>query len=168
MKGKLHTKKEFENAEQVFTNFGTKYLIDWTQQELKKFRTEPVVIPAGNYGFLVGTYKIIGQSNDCWRVEQLDNTWIHSFISKQNAILFCLLEITNKQKMANELLQLDHKLGNLLNDVKIYKHILDKSKDKQKNAIILSRYTDAKAQCKINYEFLKKTLNSAKYLKFGN
>ena len=168
MKGNSLTKKQFNEAKTVFAEFGTKYLINWTKKELKHYRTQPVVIPHGNHGFFIGSYKVTGITKECWAVEQLDYRHIHDFISKQSAILFCLLKVTNRQQMANELLLIDNKLGNLDNDIAQYQHTLQTSKDKLKLGVVLNRYIDAKLQRRAYLNILKKTLNSAKYLNFGN
>lgn len=168
MKDKLLTKQELKKAEEIFSSFGTKFILNWTQAELKKYRSKPVVIPAGNYGFFVGNFIIKGETKDSWKVEQFDNKLIHRFMSKQNAILYCLLDTTQRYNLANELLQLDEKLGNLHNNIVLYEQNMRRTKDKLKHAVLLSRYVDVKTQYKFYNKFLKKTLNSAKYLKFGN
>ena len=73
-----------------------------------------------------------------------------------------------KYSAANELLLLDIKLGNLENDMYNYKHIISHSKDKFKSNTVLHRLLDAKSQFRTYTMFLKKTLNSAKYMNFGN
>ena len=168
MKDKSSTKKQYFEAERVFVHYGTKYLINWTQKELVRYREEPVVIPNGNYGFLVGKFKVTGLNKHSWKVEQLDGKHINTFTSKQNALLFCLLEVSKKYSAANELLLLDIKLGNLENDMYNYKHIISDSKDKFKSNTVLHRLLDAKSQFRTYTMFLKKTLNSAKYMNFGN
>jgi len=160
-------KSNFDNAQEIFVEFGTKYLKNWTQQNLKKYRDQPVVIPIGDYGFFIGPYKISGKSKNCWTLEQIDGQHIHDFVSKSHAILYCLNEIKNRPN-AIEILELDRQLGKLDNDIQFYKHRLETTKNKFKNTVILNRYIDAKLQRRYVLNILKKTLISAKYLKFGN
>ena len=83
-------------AHDVFVDFSTKYIKNWTQQELKKYINQPVVIPIGNYGFFVGRYRIQGTAKNCWSVKQLDGKHIHDFVTKSNAILYCVKSMQNK------------------------------------------------------------------------
>jgi hypothetical protein len=53
-------------------------------------------------------------------------------------------------------------------DIEFYKYTIKNTKNEFKVEIALNRYSDAKMQRRSVYNILKKTLNSAKYLKFGN
>lgn len=160
--------KKLERAQQIFANLGTEHLTSWTKKELKKFKSDPIVIPTGDYGFLVGIFVITGKDKDCWNVTTDNGNFIHNFISKQNAILFCLYETTKKYWLAKEILDIDDKIGRLDNDIKHYQHIANVCRDKVKNSNAINRYIDAKVQKKTYMNILKKTLNSAKYFNFGN
>jgi hypothetical protein len=154
-------------AHDVFVDFSTKYIKNWTQQELKKYINQPVVIPIGNYGFFVGRYRIQGTAKNCWSVKQLDGKHVHDFVTKLNAILYCVRSMQNKSNYL-DILELDRQLGKLDNDITFYKHTLDHAKSSFKNTIALNRYIDATLQRRAVLNILKKTLISAKYLKFGN
>lgn len=73
MKAKSYTNKSIKNTHKLVANLGTRYLIDWTKKELNKYINKPVVIQIGDYGFLVGRFKIVGIEKNCWRVLQLDD-----------------------------------------------------------------------------------------------
>lgn len=168
MKAKSHSRKKFSKIEQKAVNQAANYVIDWTKKELKKFITKPVVIQIGDYGFNVGKYNITGTSKRCWSVQNNDGFHIHNFLSKTNAILFCLCETTNSFIAAKELLDIDSKIGRLENDLAQYRYHLSTSKDKFKTELYLNRYLDASYQYKAHSDILKKTLKLAKYTKFGN
>ena len=159
-------KANFAQAQDAFVNFSTQYIKNWTNRELKKYVNEPVVVPVGNYGFFVGPYRIKGLVKNCWAVEQLDGHHIHNFVSKSNAILYCLKSMQNKPDY-KDILELDRQLGNLDNDILFYKHTIKSTKNGFKNAIALNRYIDATLQRRAVLNILKKTLISAKYLNFG-
>lgn len=161
-------KSSFLQAQQTFTEFSVKYIKNWTEQELKKYRTEPVVIPIGDHGFLVGNYKITGICQGCWVVEQIDGKKIHEFTSKVAAVVYCLLAVKKKYSGATDVLTLDYKLGKLESDILHYRHSLDSNQNQFKTDIVLNRYIDAKIKRRAILNNLKKTLNSAKYLNFGN
>lgn len=165
-KSTTRKKSNFLEAQDAFVNFGIQYIKHWTDKQLKTYVTEPVVIPIGDYGFLVGPYIITGKSKNCWVATQQDGRHIHDFVSKTNAIVYCLRAMKYKSD-ANEILELDRRLGKLDNDINFYRHTLNSTKNQLKNEIALNRYINAKLQRRNVLNILKKTLISAKYLNFG-
>jgi len=159
-------KFDFQDAQDAFVNFGIQYIKHWTDKQLKTYITKPVVIPIGDYGFLVGPYVITGKSKHCWSTKQQDGRFIHDFVSKTNAIIYCIRAMKNKAD-ANDILELDRQLGKLDNDIVFYQNTLNCSKNQFKNEITLNRYIDAKLQRRNVLNILKKTLISAKYVNFG-
>lgn len=159
-------KSDLIEAQRTFADFSTKYIKNWTSKELKKYVNEPVVIPIGNYGFFVGPFRVAGKTKKCWTVEQIDGKHVHDFVSKSHAILYCLKSMQNKSDY-KEILELDRQLGKLDNDIAFYKHTIECTKNQFKNSIALNRYIDATIQRRSVLNILKKTLISAKYLKFG-
>jgi hypothetical protein len=159
-------KSNFKKAQNTFVDFSTTYIKNWTNKELTKYRSEPVVIPAGNYRFFIGPFVITGQSKHCWTVNQVDGKHIHDFVTKSNAIVYCLKSMRNKPDY-KDILELDRQLGRLDNDIAFYKHTIATSKNQFKNAIVLNRYIDATLQRRSVLNILKKTLISAKYMNFG-
>lgn len=160
-------KSELELAQNAFADFGTKYIKNWTEQELKQFRTQPVVIPIGVHGFFVGSFRVTGVHAACWTVGKIDGHHIHDFTSKSAAIIYCISEVRQKYEAAQTLLDLDIKLGRLDLDIAQYEYTLSKTQDLVKSAAVLNRCIDAKIQRRSLLNILKKTLNSAKYLNFG-
>ena len=166
-KSTTNKKSEFSQAQELFAAVSTKYIKEWTDKQLKNFVNEPVVIPVGSYGFLVGPYRVQGTSNTCWRVEQSDGRLLHEFVSKSNAILYCIKSMTNLAAAA-ELLELDRQLGKLDRDIQFYEYTIKNAKNEFKIETALNRCADARMQRRSVSNILKKTLISAKYLKFGN
>jgi hypothetical protein len=166
-KSTTNKKHEFGQAQEIFATVSTQYIKEWTDKQLKSYLNKPVVIPVGNYGFLVGPYRVKGQNSNCWRVEQQDGKVLHDFVSKSSAILYCINSMKNYSAAA-ELLELDRQLGKLDKDIEFYKYTIKNTKNEFKVEIALNRYSDARMQRRSVYNILKKTLNSAKYLKFGN
>lgn len=167
VKSTTNKKYDFDQAQILFATISTKYIKEWTDKQLKEYINKPVVIPVGNYGFLVGPYLVKGQKSNCWRVEHQDGKILHDFVYKSSAILYCLKSMNNYSAAA-ELLELDRQLGKLDKDIEFYKHTIENTKNEFKVEIALNRYSDAKMQRRSVYNVLKKTLISAKYLKFGN
>jgi hypothetical protein len=74
-----------------------------------------------------------------------------------------------KYGIAQELLNLDRKIGYLESDIVNYGNFLTKkTKDDFKYTVMLNRYVDAKMKKKALNKILKKTINAAKYINFGN
>ena len=160
-------KNELDQAQELFATVGTKYIKEWTDKQLKIYVNEPVVIPVGSYGFLIGPYRIQGKNSTCWRVEQQDGRVLHDFVSKTNAILYCI-KLMKNYAAAAELLELDRQLGRLDRDIEFYQHTIKNTKNDFRIETALNRCTDARMQRRAVLNILKKTLISAKYLKFGN
>lgn len=167
-KSTIKRKFEIELAQNVIADIGTYYLKTWTKKELDKYKTTPVVIPIGNHGFLIGTHKITGIHPTCWLVEQQDGKAVHHFISKINAIVYCVNTVMGRYMPAHSLLELDTKIGRLDMDILRYEHIIGSNKDAFKTTVALNRCINAKIERKALYNILKKTLNTAKYMNFGN
>jgi len=167
VKSTTNKKFEFSKAQELFATISTKYIKEWTDKQLKNYINEPVVIPIGNYGFLIGPYRVQGKHVTCWCVEQQDGKHLHDFVSKTNAILYCIKLMKNSSTAA-ELLELDRQIGKLDRDIDFYEHTLKITKNKFKIETAQNRCINAKMQRQSVYNTLKKTLILAKYLKFGN
>lgn len=167
-KSTTRKKTEIELARNIIADLGTQYLKNWTENELKKYKTTPVVIPIGTHGFLIGRLKITGIHARCWEVVQFDGKIMHHFVSKINAIVYCVNIVKQQYMAAQNLLDLDTKIGQLDLDILQYEHILSKTKDAFKSSVMLNRCINAKIERTALYNILKKTLNTAKYLNFGN
>ena len=161
-------RSDLARAQAVFADVGTKHLKKWTEQELKRFRAQPVVIPVGTHGFFIGHFRITGIHTNCWRVAQIEGKQVHDFVSKLSSVVYCVLEVKQQYESARLLLDLDTKIGRLDADIMHYEHTLSKHTDAIKNAAVLNRCIDAKMQRRALINILKKSLNSAKYLNFGN
>jgi hypothetical protein len=165
---KSHIKNEFKRAQNTFAEVGTQYLKDWTQKQLTEYKNTPVIIPVGNHGFFIGTYKVTEIHNFCWRVEQQDGRFIHEFTSRLPAIIYCVNSIKYRYAEAQRILELDAKIGRLDTNIMQYEYVLSLKQDAFKSAVVLNRCIDAKMQRRALINILKKSLNSAKYLNFGN
>ena len=166
-KSTTNRKTEFSQAQELFATASTKYIKEWTDKQLKTYVNEPVVIPVGSYGFLVGPYRIQGKTSTCWRVEQQDGRVLHDFVSKSHAILYCV-KLMKNYAAATELLELDRQLGRLDRDIEFYQYTIKNAKNDFRVETALNRCTDARMQRRAVLNILKKTLILAKYLKFGN
>jgi len=165
---KSHTKKEFKQAQNTFADVGTQYIKDWTQKQLTQYKNTPVIIPVGDHGLFVGNYRVTGLDKDRWKVEQQDGRYIHEFTSRLAAVVYCVNSIKQRHIEAQKLLDLDAKIGRLDVNIVQYEYTLANQQDSVKRGVVLNRCIDAKMQRRALINILKKSLNSAKYLNFGN
>lgn len=166
----IEKKYEFKRAQNTFAEFSFQYVKSWTKKELKKYINQPIVIPYSDYGFFVGPYVINGLNKNCWNVSLNDGQQIGDFVDKSAAIFYCLYNVDGKYKKADEIYTIDSALGRLDNNLLFYEKSMqhaEKNKNKAKHEIMLNRYIDAKFKRKECLILLKKTLISAKYMKFG-
>ena len=168
-KAKSSTKKEKVLAD-IALSLGIAYLKRFTTKEINKYKNQPVVIQSGDYRFFIGPFVVEGLGKDCWEVT-LDGKYIHNFLSKLNAMLYCLSCIKDKYQQSRDILSWDNQVGNLTADCQRYeKHIklATQRGDKQRKEILLNRYIEARLQQKDALANLKKTIKSAKYNNFRN
>jgi len=165
---KSHTKKEFKQAQNTFADVGTQYIKDWTQKQLTQYKNTPVIIPVGDHGLFVGNYRVTGLDKDRWQVQQQDGRYIHEFTSRLAAVVYCVNSIKQRHTEAQKLLDLDAKIGRLEVNIVQYEYTLANQQDSVKRGVVLNRCIDAKMQRRALINILKKSLNSAKYLNFGN
>jgi hypothetical protein len=149
---------------------GVAYIKRFTTKELNKFKNKPVVIPIGNYRFFVGPYEVNGIHKHCWEVS-IDKKVVHCFLSRLNAILYCLTCVKDRYWQSRDILEWDNKLGHLNLDLEYYTRSIKSAQntnDRERKEIMLNRYIDAKQRQKQAIDKLNKTIKSAKYINFGN
>ena len=82
--------------------------------------------------------------------------------------MYCVNSIKQQYTEAQKLLDLDTKIGRLEVNIVQYEYTLAHQQDSLKHGVVLNRCIDAKMQRRALINILKKSLNSAKYLNFGN
>jgi hypothetical protein len=168
-KARSSTKQEKELRD-IVLNLGVAYIKRFTNNQLNKFIDKPVVIPVGNYRFFVGPYVVNGVHKQCWEVSK-DGDVVHCFLSRLNAILYCLTCVKNRYWQSRDILEWDNKLGHLNLDLEYYTRSIKSAQnanDRERKEIMLNRYIDAKQRQKQAIDKLNKTIKSAKYINFGN
>lgn len=151
--------------------FTTLYLKNWTEQEFKNLTLNqkiPVIWPLGNHGFLVGRKRIEKLNEFTWRVLDSNNDCEFDFSRKISAVFYCLTEQINKINLSREILRADWLVGKLELDVKTYTNTMRKNrkrKDYFRADLAELRLINCQFQLDAAIQELKKTLNTAKYLK---
>jgi hypothetical protein len=146
------------------------YINQWTEHEVNALSVKdkmPYIYPIDNLGFIIGHYRVLNHNGE-WQVRTYDNL-VHTFTEKLSAIFYVLCELTRRYKLSNNLLMADSNVGRLRNDVVHYENSVRKSKvnkDYVSSDIWVARLTEANLQLRIANAELKKSLNTAKYIKY--
>jgi hypothetical protein len=127
----------------------------------------PYIYPIENLGFIIGHYRVLNK-NDEWQVRTHDRL-VHTFTEKLSAIFYVLCELTKRYRLSGSLLLTDGTVGRLRNDVVHYEKSIRKAKvnkDYDSVDIWVARLTEANLQLRIANAELRKSLNTAKYIKY--
>jgi hypothetical protein len=149
----------------------TLYLKTWTEQEFKNLTHNqklPVIWPLGSHGFLVGRKRIEKLNDFTWRVLDHNNDTEFDFSRRISAVFYCLTDQINKINLSREILRADWLVGKLELDVKTYANTMRKNikrKDYFRADLAELRLINCQFQLDSAIQELKKTLNTAKYLK---
>jgi len=115
----------------------------------------------------VGKYKVIKQNDRCWTVfEGTDQ--IFDFFTRKDAIFYCIVLHKEDHKLAKEIRDNDKLLGQLEFDAILYRHRYKQAQeanDDWKIELYSNRYTETMTRIEQTKKQLKKSLDSAKYIK---
>jgi hypothetical protein len=128
----------------------------------------PYIYPIDNLGFIIGHYRVLNKSGE-WQVRTHSNALVHTFTEKLSAIFFVLCELTKRYKLSGNLLSADSSVGRLRNDIIHYEASIKRAKvnkEYDKADIWVARLTEANLQLRIANTELRKSLNTAKYIKY--
>lgn len=145
------------------TNSNLERVADWTKKELEELQRNtklPICVPLQSGDYLVATYKVEKISSVCWRVEELE------FVDKRSAIFYCALMHLARVNDANELYEIDYKVGKLDLDKSAFRVRLDKaheSGDSFKIDLYSSRFDETKQKLVQAKQELEKSISRAKY-----
>jgi hypothetical protein len=146
------------------------YINQWTEHEVNSISIRdrmPYIYPIDNLGFIIGHYRILNNKGE-WQVRTADKL-IHSFTEKLSAIFYVLCELTKRYKLSNNLLLADKTVGRLRNDMVHYEASVKRAKvnkDYDRADIWTARLQDATVQLQMANTELRKSLNTAKYIKY--
>jgi hypothetical protein len=152
-------------------DIAAQYITEWTQNELKNFTDNKkisVCWPISTGGYRVGHDKIM-QESDIWQRYDRNDEKKQEFPDYQTAIFYSLCLQAGYVNTAMKLCSLSRDVIKLKNDVKTFENSLKFSitaKDDFNITLYTSRYQHAVLQLKSCSSHLRKTMKSAKYIKF--
>ena len=142
----------------------------WALRELtvmSKNSAYPIIFQTGKNTFIVGSHVIEQISINCYRVT-IDDRLVHDFYNQKAATLYCVCFKLGLSHYAIDLLRLDQTLSKAESDFHNYAtrlKTINKDTDDFKRQLWITRYSEAKSAVGVAREDLKKTLESAKYIK---
>lgn len=147
------------------------YISRWTEQELQSISNKenmPYIWPIDNLGFVIGHYRVLN-NRGIWQVRDQDNILIHAFTEKLSAVFYVLCDLTQRYNLARNLRNADTEVNRLRNDMIHYEASVKRAKaakDFDKADIWKARLYDANIRLQVANQELRKSLNSAKYIKY--
>lgn len=112
------------------------YINDWQRKELlsiainKQPGSLPVCVPIKKDAYLVGSFGL-KRTGRLWEVTSPSNDKVLHFSRRLSGLVYLLCLQTNYGKLAREILQHDNKVVQLLENIELFKHGLEKSRRKQ-------------------------------------
>ena len=146
------------------------YVKSWAKTEINRIvglNHVPVIIPLKN-GYKVNSQTVLKQSNDTWRLNNVNNELIHVFFDRRSAVIYSILSQQKKYTVADEIQLKDSRVNKLYTDFQHYESSMRRaSKKKNYSAIdvLASRYYDTQEMLYYAKNDLEKTLRLNKYLK---
>ena len=147
------------------------YISQWTEQELQtitKNERMPYIWPIEGVGYIIGHYRVLNNKGS-WQVRTRENDLIHAFSEKLSAIFYVLCEVTKRYRLSHNLLLADQTVNKLRNDIVYYEASIKRAKTAKKYDdvdIWKARLGEAILKLTVANEELRKTLTSAKYIKY--
>lgn len=168
----LSTKKESQDVKTLKAAIAATaaYLNQWTEHQVSSLSVKdkmPYIFPLGDLGFIIGHYRVLNHKG-YWQVRSAD-TLVHTFTEKLSAIFYVLCELTKRYKLSGNLKSNDEIVSKLRNDIAHYEASVKRAKvnkDYVSADIWKARLHDATIRLQVANEELRKSLNTAKYIKY--
>jgi len=148
-----------------------KYVSQWTEQELQaisKSKNMPYIWPIEGVGFVIGHFRVLNNKGQ-WQIRNADNELVYTFTEKLSAVFFALNETTGRFKLSGNLLLADSTVNRLRNDIVHFEASIKRAKTAKNYDNVdvwKARLVEAQIRLKYANEELRKSLNSAKYIKY--
>lgn len=154
----------------VIISAAAQYVSAWTQQEfsrIAKNKHVPVIWPLPSGGYRIGLWSVV-PNRGYWQLLNCNQDLVHEFDNKQSAIFYCLCEQVRSYYIADKIKSADAEVKRFRNELIHYEHSLDRAYKNNNTAgisIWTARLEDAKLRFELAQKTLKKSIESAKYLK---
>lgn len=148
-----------------YNEFDLEKIRRFTEQELAKLSQSnfPFCYQVGST-VRVGKNFVLKKSDKCWQVRE-GRVDTFEFLSRKDAIYYCIALHKNKHELANKIKRYDHQLDRLEQDAIIYRKRYNTAIEKNdgfKETLYSSRYHDTMDKIEDIKENLKKCYEMAK------
>lgn len=112
----------------VVADLASTYISSWTKKELQRLQqdTKPICVPLSD-GYIIGKFTLKKLPTEQWRVTDIEGLQIHDFYYKLGAVLYAIFYSKNSLVAAKELLVLDSEFSKHDNDMRMYKHSINRA-----------------------------------------
>jgi len=165
------TKKEYAKQAKQVIELTARFLGEWTEQQVQHIaitKQTPYIWPLGDSGYAIGNRRILSD-HGYWQLQDTVHEKVHVFDGKLSAIFYCLCEQKGYTKLSESIKSADAEVMKLKNDVVHYEASVERAiKSRKSDSINIwsARLLDAKLRLKHANSQLKKSLTSAKYIKY--
>ena len=162
-------KTENSSTKNDLTEIDIEKIRRFTETELAKLNSGPLPFcyQIGADTLIVGKYKIVKVDAKCWRIF-LNSEQLFDFFNRKDAIFFCIAKHKNRHDIALEIQLTDNLIGVLEFDATLYRYRYRKAQennDQWNTELFSNKYIETVARLEQAKKQLKKSLNSAKYIK---
>jgi hypothetical protein len=140
---------------------GLKKLEQWIRGELTGISPNLIMRCSEDEYQLFGNYRIVRLKTgvEVWR----QNTLISDFSSTKTATAWCVADKFNKFDLANQLLETDHRLSHIKNDIKLRMNLAKRSNSAKFKDQVISKLESKFVNQKCLEKQLTECVNLAKY-----
>lgn len=140
----------------------------FTKKEIARLlqdpKTQPLIIPVGDLGFIIGSYAI-KQYKDLWYVALIYNLSDETAFQNRFAAIFYALSLQNKNyNLAQEIVRYDLDVDRIGQKVNRYRRLLKTKPSQQLQAVYSCRLQEFEHQLRHKQNLLTKSLKMAKYI----
>ena len=165
------TKKEYAKQARDVIELTARFLGEWTEQQVQHIaitKQTPYIWPLGNSGYAIGNQRVLSD-HGYWQLQNSVHERVHVFDNKLSAIFYCLCEQKGYTKLSESIKSADAEVMKFKNDVIHYEASMERAiKSRKSDSINIwsARLFDARLRLKTANNHLKKSLTSAKYIKY--
>jgi hypothetical protein len=144
----------------------------WTRRELatmlaeyRQGKTAPLIIPLGEYVFLIGNYAIL-HDDQIWRMIYRYNDDTIEFLNRNAAIFYAICMQTNRSYLANTIKKYDEEINRLVIEEERLKQRISQANRKKNHYnydLYTNKYQNVRARLVHHRSLLEKNLKHAKY-----
>ena len=125
--------------------------------------SKDIILKMNNDYIIFAQYKITVVDNEFYVYN--NDKFVLNFVNSQNALAWCILDHLDRADLANELIDLTHRLQHKEFDIEVARNLLKKVHDPERRAIIRIREENDITAATVLKKHMTKSVSMAKYFK---